>query len=371
MNLKRVLVPVATPILLAIFLQVMQFILIGWLSLFLFPSPRLQNSTLFSAWNIWDAPHYLSLAQYGYQKIGDSANFIVFFPLFPILIAGIHALTQLNYLLSGYVVAFFFSLASAIVLYKLVLLDFTKQTALLSVLFLFLFPTSLFLHIPYTESLFLFLCVVSLYSARRGRFLLACVFGMFATATRLQGITLILPLIVEVLFYSKKKPKFLWMCLAIMIPLLGFLAYLGINKIVYGDYLYFVGVQHQHWFTALSLNLEGLKGAIGSIGWRKGSEMLMLGYAQVAAFFIGVVACLLSFAKLRLSYALFFLGGFLVNIAQSFWISQPRYLLTLFPLYIVVALLGKNIVFRYSWIFFSATFLVIFSLLAIQYGPVF
>ncbi|MCW4031638.1 MAG: hypothetical protein NWE80_04665, partial [Candidatus Bathyarchaeota archaeon] len=34
----------------------------------------------------WDSPHYMYIAQNGYVNEGDPANFIVFFPLYPLLV---------------------------------------------------------------------------------------------------------------------------------------------------------------------------------------------------------------------------------------------------------------------------------------------
>ncbi|MDI6811050.1 MAG: hypothetical protein QMD80_05165, partial [archaeon] len=73
-------------------------------------------------------------------------------------------------------------------IYKLVKIDYSHSTALKSVFYLSIFPTSYFLIAGYTESLFLFLTIGCFYYVRKGNWLPAGVMGMLASATRITGL---------------------------------------------------------------------------------------------------------------------------------------------------------------------------------------
>ncbi|HET6647408.1 MAG TPA: glycosyltransferase family 39 protein, partial [Pyrinomonadaceae bacterium] len=104
-------------------------------------------------WNRWDALNYQKLAIHGYSAIGDMRPTMVFYPLFPWTTRLFAALLN-DYLVSAFLISTFASLAAGVLLYRLARLDFEDSTAKIAVWFLFIFPTSYFLHIGYTESLF-------------------------------------------------------------------------------------------------------------------------------------------------------------------------------------------------------------------------
>ena len=147
-------------------------------------------------WNRWDALNYQKLAQFGYGATGDLQPLLVFYPLFPWSVRLLAFVTR-DYLVSAFIVSTIASLVAAIVLLRLVELDHSKELAHRAVWFLFIFPTSYFLHIGYTESLFLALALSSIYAARTERWLMAGVFAALACFTRPNGIVLLPVLIVE------------------------------------------------------------------------------------------------------------------------------------------------------------------------------
>src|SRR6476646_9061570 len=107
------------------------------------------NESFLGIWNRWDATQYLKIAQEGYVAAGDDRFLIVFFPLYPALVALMQVVVR-DYLLSAFIVSGIASIAAGLVFRALVRLDHSERTAQLAVVFLFIFPTSYFLHIPYT-----------------------------------------------------------------------------------------------------------------------------------------------------------------------------------------------------------------------------
>lgn len=359
---------IATTLVVNIWVVVFIFLI----SSFFLEGSRTQSLTPFSSWNIWDSPHYLSIAEKGYQTIGEERFYIAFLPLLPTLIDLIHTITGLDFLYSGYLLSSFAAIATSILLYKLVRLDGDKQNAFYSTLFLLIFPTSFFLFIPYTESTFLFLAISSFLLLRKGYFWLALIMAALASATRITGLALIPALLVEVYLLRKTYPiTRVRVAASLIIPSIGFIVYLILNQAVYGNFLQFALVQKQNWHTFFSFPLGGLPGSFDSLKWRTGTELYTVGYAQLIAFFAGVIALPFIY-KARLSYGVYATLALLIPYFQSFWLSMPRYLLVIFPLFIVLSqLLKRFTLIRYLWIIISFSLMTTAAFIAINYGPVF
>src|SRR5262245_60865071 len=137
-------------------------------------------------WNRWDASHYLSLAEKGYTDTGEGRFSIVFYPLYPWLVRVVAFVFQ-NYFGAALVVSGVASLFAGVLLRRLTLLDHPENVARLSVWFLLIFPTAYFLHIGYTESVFLTLVLGSLVAARKQWWAWAGILGAFASLTRING----------------------------------------------------------------------------------------------------------------------------------------------------------------------------------------
>lgn len=129
-------------------------------------------------WNRWDAVNYIKLAQYGYSVADQRKPLMVFYPLFPWTIRFCSIITG-DYLVSAIIISTLASLAVGIFLLRLVQLDYSRQVARRAVWFLFIFPTSYFLHIGYTESLFLMLVLGCVLAARSQRWLVPTFLNVF------------------------------------------------------------------------------------------------------------------------------------------------------------------------------------------------
>src|SRR5208337_1787294 len=195
----------------------------------------------------WDAPHYVAIAKNGYVNTGDAANFIVFFPLYPILIRLFTV--DFSYInLSALIVSNVCSLVAFSYLYKIAKLEFDDKVAVKAVLFLSVFPTAYFLSAPYTEGLFFALLIASIYYARLGKWQFAGLISFLAALTRIEGLLLLPVLLVEYFHQKGWKPKktdlnILW----IFLTLAGSLIYLNINYQITGNPFTFISKQATHW----------------------------------------------------------------------------------------------------------------------------
>lgn len=357
------------PILIALISKILILFLVYKFSI-LIPNSRGALLDIFQTWNVWDAPHYISVTSSGYQKVGDEANFIILLPFFPILIYIFKFIFQTNFLISGYLVSLVATILLAVMLYKLVLLDYSKDIAILAVFLLFIFPTSFFLHIPYTEALFMSVSVSAFYFARTKRYLLSFIFISLATFTKIAGLALIPAIFAEIFIFDRQNFNAKNIFLGTLISLSGIAMYLLLNYYLWGDFFYFTVIQKEHWFEVFAPFGQGLIATFQSLSWRVGLEKITLGYGQIIAFFLALVLSLYVFIKVRRSYGIFSIAVLWISYSMSFWVCMPRYILAIFPIFIALALLSKSVVFKYSWILFSSILLTILSLIFIQYGPV-
>lgn len=376
-KLKKILKQYYKPVSIVLISKFFILLFVGQLSVALFGNSRAVTLDIWSLWNVWDSPHYIFLAHYGYQTIGDPANFIVFFPLLPLLIFLTATILHIGFLISGYLVSLIITILLAVMLYKLTQLDYQEKIARMSVLFLFIFPTAFFLHIPYTESLFLLLSVSAFYLIRKQQYWIGFLLAGLATGTKLVGVALLPALLIEIVVFNndifknlrlvKLIPKFFFYCI---LSQSGLLIFLMINFYLFGNFFQFAEIQKQHFYLGFSPWGQGLIDAFHSIFWRVGLEKIILGYAQILFFLLGLITTIYVLLKLRISYGVFMLIVLCLSFSVTFWSGMPRYILSLFPMYIALAIFAKNAIFKYFWIVTSIASLIFFSLIFTQYGPI-
>jgi Gpi18-like mannosyltransferase len=318
--------------------------------------------SLISIWKSWDSTHYLDIAQYGYSStLKNERNLqIVFFPLYPYLVR-VFSLVFRNYLFSALAVSNLAYAGIIFYLYRLTTLDYDHEQAVRAVIYISVFPTAYILHAPYTESLFLMLTIMSFYYARTGNWAVSGIAGMLASATRITGILLLPVLVIEYLSHNDYKIRrtgrdILWLG----VICLGLVFYLYINYDVFGNPFKFLEYQKGHWSKELAFPVKGLLEAWGGIFWRKPADALLGGWAEIIFVVIGLILVVYSFFKLRLSYSLYALLTWLIIISTSFWLSIPRYTLSIFPFFIALSILGKRKEVNYLIIFISLLFYALF-----------
>lgn len=319
-----------------------------------------QPCDIISLWNRWDAPNYIDIAKNGYTNVGEGRWFIVFLPLYPFLIRLLATFIG-NYEVSALLISNLASIFACFYLYKLAKIDYSESTALKSVFFLAIFPTSYFLIAGYTESLFLLLTIGCFYYARKAKWSLAGVLGMLAAATRITGLVLLPSLLCEYFSqHSKPGSRRVRDIFFIALVSVGFVSYLIVNYVVFGDAFAFLAVQHEHWFKQLAPPWEGLLGAIWGIFWRDPAGKALTGVAEALFGLSGFFCIAYAFViKLRPSYTAYMLLTWLVVTSTSYWLSTPRYLLSMFPIFIMFALIADK---REEWFYVLTTaFLLFFS----------
>ncbi len=316
-------------------------------------------------WNRWDAPHYLSIARDGYQTVGEDRFLIVFFPLYPLAIRLV-SLLVVNELLAAFIVSGVASLAAALLLRRLALLDGTAEFASRAVWFLLIFPTSYFLQIGYTESLFIALILGAFLAARHERWALAGCLGALACLTRINGLLLLPAFAVEVALLYRARGRFRREWLWIGLPVVGILGYLLLNRVVYGDPLQFLHYQREHWYKSFDWPWNGVGGSVRSIGWRTPADAQLVGVQETLFIALGFGGAVATALLLRPSYAIWMFGNWLLFTSTAFVLSVPRYTLTLFPLYLLFARLAAGRTWFLILTVWSLLFMALFVTLFVQ-----
>jgi Mannosyltransferase (PIG-V) len=144
---------------------------------------------LVDVWARWDSVWFLRIAQDGYGATEEAAA--AFYPLYPLLVAGLGRALFGHYVLAGVIVSLAACLGAFTLLYRLAAPRLGDEGARRAVLYLAVFPFAVFLGAVYSESLFLLATVASFLLAERGSFLGAGVAAGLAWLTRPLGVALL------------------------------------------------------------------------------------------------------------------------------------------------------------------------------------
>jgi hypothetical protein len=345
----------------------------------------------------WDGLWYRLIALEGYAGGTQSAK-AAFWPLLPGIMRGGSEVTGWTVDSVGYLVANLAFLGALLLLYRLILLDFGDATLARRTLWvLALFPTALFFSAVYTESLFLFLTVGALYLWRRDRLWLAGLVGIAAALARSGGVFLILPFLALLWDRHRTDWRGYWPgVIPAFLPALGPAFFAALLNQEQGNWNAFIDVQEQ-WNRYSALPWETLQCAaftchtlggepdgiswgwlttlvndpswatITSTEWRvsvANSDVLEL---VVTVLFL--VLALLGLRLLPLYQTVWVLPALVIPLLQPSEVhalmSMPRFVLVLFPLFIVLAKLLRPRLLRIPWFIVSTTLLV---LLTIQFA---
>lgn len=301
----------------------------------------------FWAWGNFDGEHYLSIARQGYGN-GEQA----FFPLYSLLIRFLSWFRQGDIYaaqFSGLMISNAAFLLGLLGLWKLIKMDFNETTAKISVMLLLVFPTSFYFGSVYTEGLFFALSVWAFYFARRKNWWIAGALGAFATATRFIGIILLPALVAERLWGSKGK-RFIWSWLGLAFIPLGLFCYMFYLNQTTGDFLAFF-----HSLSGFGEQRSTNVVPLPQVFWRyikiindipKNDLLFFAVIVELVTAILFLAASILSFLKLRISYAVYLALGYLIPTFLGSFSSLPRYVLVLFPAFVLFAvILEKRSIF--------------------------
>ncbi len=185
----------------------------------------------------WDGSWYRLVAVEGY---GGSTAKAAFWPLYPWTMDLGNTLTRLSPETVGYIISRLAFAGALVLLYHLVTIDLDVQVARRTLWALALFPTAFFFTAVYTESLFLLLTVGTLLAARKGSWWLAGMLGLLAALTRSAGVMLLAPIgILFIQQFGSDMRRWFPSIIPAALPALG--------PLIFGWHLTTVGLRFLDW----------------------------------------------------------------------------------------------------------------------------
>lgn len=295
------------------------------------------NPLLYSRGN-FDGFHYTSIGSQGYLHTQYA-----FFPLYPSIINSLTPIFK-NIFLSGTLVSLVSCFVGLVLFIKLLNLDYPHKHVSWIVLTFLLFPTSFFLTFVYTEGLFLLLLMLSFYAARKQWWLVAGIAAALASYTKFMGIFIFPALLVELWIQATSEKwsvnQRIVSLLCVLLAPLGLIKYMLFLKQTTGDALTFY-----HTLPAFGAFRSEKIILLHQVFWRYGKMLLTINLRDtfyltlILESITGVIfliTSIYSFAKLRLSYALFNFLAYIVPSLTGSFVSLPRYVLMCFSSFIIL-----------------------------------
>ena len=297
-------------------------------------------------WRHWDTTYYLTIAEHWYSPGGPEISFP---PLYPILVGLLGRILGGAYLPAALIISWISLIAACVLLVK-TFRDYSDEvTAQRAVKYLLLFPTAFFFFAGYTESLFLVLLILSWRGAKQGLWWQAGVFGLLATMTRFIGVYLL----VAYAWMWLKAPRSQKLRIAAWLaPIpLTFIGWFWLTERLYE--ISPTTAVLKFWYLQTAWPWEGIITTIKTILQQPNFFGKIYVYPDLLSVFLFGWAIIWAAKRSWWPEAIFMsatLGSFLIKVLDSgLLISTSRYVLVLFPGFLMLAEWGKNRWFDKVW----------------------
>lgn len=307
-----------------------------------------------SGWTRWDALHYVKIAELGYSGAVEDGQhlFLVFFPLFPYLMRAVGAIVG-NTELAGMLVSTLAYAGGCVYLYRIGEKHAGKEAGRNLALLVAAYPFAFFFGGVMTESLFLLVSAATLYYLDEHKWWWAVLFGALATMTRIQGVLLGIPALIEAFMVYrpdkalkekayKQLVGFAGRCASFLFMLLGLVYYLWVNYRIEGDPLRFMYYQETHWgqgegniFSTIAYIFKYSFDGTFNI-----SAKAALWIPQMVLVILSAVFLMFSVKKIRPMYYFYGAAYIFLTFSVPWLISGGRYFACNIPLFLAVAITG-------------------------------
>ncbi len=309
------------------------------------PDSFLPGNPFLDGWARWDSAHYIAVARFGY---GDPASpspdgGIGFFPLYPLLMRAIATVTgqtdsNAGLAVIGIVVSIICFAASLPLLVRLAGDSLPINDARFAVSLFLVFPFAFFYTAAYTEALFVLEVLAAIYFARQKRWWMAALMGLFASATRLVGLSVIGGVLYAAWRGGVRLPRLIALGAIGASGFLGFLAWLWVK--VDDPMAYFRtqerwGSWSDHVWFYVELFLTRPREALSG----DPRHLIIIGNVALAGLALALVPTM--FKRLDPATAgisiLLVVGQFLIT-----WVSLGRYLAPAIGIYLAAAIVTSE-----------------------------
>jgi Gpi18-like mannosyltransferase len=329
-------------------------------------------------WNRWDTNWYARIVDQGYSLTAGEKSSVAFFPLYPLLMSIIKPIIG-NTVAAGLLISNTAFLAVLIFLYRLTEAKIENQaTAGRTVFYIASFPTAFFFTAAYTESLFLLLSVMAAYYAYQRQWLWAATCGALCAATRSFGVLIWIVVMAEWLsthgwtVSTMRQPMAwknlreairtrFWTLLVICLIPLGLLAYMLYLVATFNDPIAFWTTQSAWGFS----NIGPVAIIVRDIGRVTRGELPYFTYLNIVAFLVVLGLCIPIGRQLGAGYVVYTLLSVLLPMFSRTE-SMIRYILVLFPVFMVAGLWGRQVWVDRMWRIICLPFLALFTTLFVK-----
>ena len=291
-------------------------------------------------WARWDSVFFVRIAEHGYDHASAA-----FYPLYPGLVAVVGRLFFGHYVLAGIVISLAAALGAFLLLYRLAAAQLGAEGAWRTVVYLAVFPMSLFLQAVYSESLYLLLVLAAFLAAERGRFKSAGLLSGLAILTRVTGVALLPAL--AILAWRQRDRLRACAGLALALPVAAIYPIVLWQQV--DDPWAFWGAQdqwHRHFSPAGPLG--GIWDALTKWTPRNAGPQhaIAVNVEGLVALALFVALTVVAWRRLGAAYGLFAAVSLAIPLSypSSRWplLSLPRFGLVIFPFFLALAVLAAE-----------------------------
>ena len=303
----------------------------------------------------WDAVLLQNIAQYGYFSPRSAAHGIVFFPGYPLTLAGVHLIVR-NWVLAELLLS---AVAGCFAMVSLARLAGGRR----AVLYLLTAPAAIFLTVGYAECLFLALAIPAWHAAARSRWWRATLLAALAGLVRPDAVFLIAALAVMALTGPRgsRLGNAAKTCCAVAGPA-AYEIYLRAHT---GSWRAWVTAKQAGWDLHLVTPIQALKTTWWAAFRHPYSAAFAFGIQLELAAMAAIALATLAFLCWRRWPEAVYCGLAAAALGTETWYqSCPRTLLVLFPVWIALGRIDtRQPWLRYAYLGVSAPLAAVLGLL--------
>lgn len=289
----------------------------------------------------WDCEWYMGIIKNGYQLVpskhitGDAANW-AYFPIFPKTIDLLSSFFSVHPVTTALILNNLVFLFGLYTLYLYVQKIYNSQIALTTIILFAFSPYSIYLSVPYTESLFFLFMILVFYFMIEKKWIYAGVFAALLSGTRGVGVMIVFPMLMVAIQQFGFKSLVLFksiysyrVAFAILLAPIGLFLYMNYLHSHMGDALAFKNIQvawGKQFQNPFGLLYKSLEAPWDSYQFYS-AVMTILGLMLIAFLFYR-----------QYPEAIYMIIVTLIPLSTHYY-SMPRYIFTMFPVYIVFALM--------------------------------